>query len=85
MNVYAAIVNDHRGRLLQTVTRLVFFVVVSSLFSYICFLILRAQELMADIGELLYFSLVFFFTTLYGLRYAPCFDHFARIGLATRV
>lgn len=60
MNVYAAIVNDHRGRLLQTVTRLVFFVVVSSLFSYICFLILRAQELMADIGELLYFSLVFF-------------------------
>lgn len=84
MNVYAAIVNDHRGRLLQTATRLVFFVVVSFLFSYICFLILRAQELMADIGELLYFS-PFFFATLYGLRYALCFDHSARIGLATRV
>lgn len=60
MNVYAAIVNDNRGRLLQTVTRLVFFVVVSFLFSYICFSILRAQELMADIGELLNFSLFFF-------------------------
>lgn len=59
MNVYAAIVNDNRGRLLQTVTRLVFFVVVSFLFSYICFSILRAQELMADIGELLNFSLFF--------------------------
>lgn len=64
MNVYAAIVNDHRGRLLQTATRLVFFVVVSFLFSYICFLILRAQELMADIGELLYFS-PFFFSQLF--------------------
>lgn len=59
MNVYAAIVNDNRGRLLQTVTRLVFFVVVSFLFSYICFSILRAQELMADIDELLNFSLFF--------------------------
>lgn len=83
MNVYAAIVNDNRGRLLQTVTRLVFFVVVSFLFSYICFSILRAQELMADIGELLNFSL--FFSQLYGLRYTLCFDHFVRVGLATRV